>query len=72
MYNRDVVKQLSEFISDRDGIRDKSSLAYQVQNAFQLVKDRSKYKWIRLFLAMVLRPSSTDAYIPHIHPPFFY
>ncbi len=43
MYNRDVVKQLSEFISDRDGIRDKSSLAYQVQNAFQLVKDRSVF-----------------------------
>ena len=48
MYNRDVVKQLSEFISDRDGIRDKSSLAYQVQNAFQLVKDRSVFygEWL--------------------------
>lgn len=43
MYNRDVVKQLVRFISDKDGIRDKSRLAYQVQNVFRLVKDRSVY-----------------------------
>lgn len=43
MYNRDVVKQLVRFISDKDGIGDKSRLAYQVQHVFQLVKDRSVY-----------------------------
>lgn len=43
MYNRKVIKQLTGFISDRDGTADKNSLRDAVQEAFGLVKDRSVY-----------------------------
>lgn len=43
MYNRKLIEQLIDFISDRDGNTDKSSLQNSVQKAFNLVKERSVY-----------------------------
>ena len=43
MYNREMVEQLVDFISDRDGNTDKSHLQNAVQEAFDLVKERSVY-----------------------------
>ncbi len=43
MYNRELIEHLVEFISDRDGIADKASLSTQVQQHFNLVKDRSVF-----------------------------
>lgn len=43
MYNREVVEQLVGFISSRDGNTDKSHLQSAVQEAFNLVKERSVY-----------------------------
>lgn len=43
MYNREVVGRLVDFISSRDGILDKSSLSSTVQQAFDLVKERSVF-----------------------------
>ena len=43
MYNREIIDCLVKFISDRDGVSDKASLATQVQERFKLVKDRSVY-----------------------------
>lgn len=43
MYNRNIIEQLVDFISDRDGNTDKSRLQNAVQKAFDLVKERSVY-----------------------------
>ncbi len=43
MYNKDTIEQLVAFVSDRDGIGDKSCLTAQVQRVFGLVKDRSVF-----------------------------
>lgn len=43
MYNREIIEQLVDFISDRDGNTDKSHLQNAVQEAFDLVKERSVY-----------------------------
>ena len=41
MYNREIIGQLVDFISSKDGRTDKSRLQNEVQEAFGLVKDRS-------------------------------
>ena len=41
MYNREIIEQLVEFISNRDGITDKNRLASQVQDAFGLIQDKN-------------------------------
>ena len=43
MYHKEVIEQLVKFISERDGIADKSRLAPQVQQSFCLVKERSVF-----------------------------
>lgn len=43
MYNRELINNLVEFISEQDGIGDKAALATQVQKQFALVKDRSVF-----------------------------
>lgn len=43
MYNREIIEKLVDFISAKDGSMDKSHLQNEVQNAFDLVKDRSVY-----------------------------
>lgn len=43
MYNRELMEHLVEFVSDRNGITDKSALSTQVQQHFNLVKDRSVF-----------------------------
>ena len=43
MYNREIIEQLVDFISDRDGNTDKGSLQNAVQEAFDLVKERSVF-----------------------------
>lgn len=43
MYNKEIIRQLVNFISSRDGIIDKNLLASQVQDEFGLVKERSVY-----------------------------
>lgn len=43
MYNRKQIEHLIEFISNKDGIADKTSLSIQVQQHFNLVKDRSVF-----------------------------
>ena len=43
MYNKEIIEQLVEFISDKDGNTDKSHLQNAVQEAFDLVKERSVY-----------------------------
>lgn len=43
MYNRKIIGQLVDFISDRDGHTDKICLQNEVQQAFDLVKERSVY-----------------------------
>lgn len=47
MYNGDVIKQLVDFISSRDGRTDKDSLQNEVQYAFNLIKERKVFycKW---------------------------
>lgn len=50
MYHKEVIEQLVKFISERDGIADKSRLAPQVQQSFCLVKERSVFygKWFAI------------------------
>lgn len=43
MYNREIIRKLVDFISDRDGRTDKSHLQNAVQEAFDLIKARSVY-----------------------------
>jgi hypothetical protein len=43
MYNREIIEQLADFISSKDGITDKNSLQASVQQAFHLVKERSVF-----------------------------
>ena len=43
MYNREIIEKLADFISSRNGIADKSRLASSVQQAFNLVKERSVF-----------------------------
>lgn len=43
MYNREIIEQLVDYISDREGNTDKSRLQNAVQEAFDLVKERSVY-----------------------------
>lgn len=43
MYNKELIGQLVEFILDRDGIADKILLTTQVQQRFNLVRDRSVF-----------------------------
>ncbi len=43
MYNREIIRRLVDFISDRDGRTDKSHLQNAVQEAFDLIKARSVY-----------------------------
>lgn len=43
MYNRETIERLIAFISSRNGIADKGGLASAVQQAFNLVKERSVF-----------------------------
>ncbi len=43
MYNKEIIMQLTDFISSMDGKADKSYLQNAVQEAFNLVKERSVY-----------------------------
>ena len=43
MYNKNIIQQLVDFISSKDGKTDKSRLQNEVQDAFDLVKERSVY-----------------------------
>ena len=43
MYNKNIIEQLVDFISSKDGKTDKSRLQNEVQDAFDLVKERSVY-----------------------------
>lgn len=43
MYNRKEIEQLIAFVSSRNGITDKKSLSCAVQQAFDLVKERSVF-----------------------------
>ncbi|MBR4858666.1 MAG: hypothetical protein IKU08_05710 [Clostridia bacterium] len=43
MYNREIIGQLVDFISEKDGNTDKNRLQKAVQEAFGLVKERSVY-----------------------------
>lgn len=43
MYNREIIGQLVNFISSRDGIIDKNQLASQVQDTFGLTQDRNVF-----------------------------
>lgn len=43
MYNREIIEQLVDFVSNRDGNPDKSCLQNAVQQAFDLVKERSVF-----------------------------
>lgn len=43
MYNREIIEQLVDFISSKDGNTDKSHLQDAVQETFDLVKERSVY-----------------------------
>lgn len=43
MYNREIIEKLVDFVSARDGNTDKSRLQNEVQDAFDLVKERSVY-----------------------------
>ena len=45
MYNREIIEKLVDFVSARDGNTDKARLQNEVQDAFDLVKERgSKMK----------------------------
>ena len=43
MYNREIIRQLVDYISARDGNTDKSRLQSATQETFSLVKERSVY-----------------------------
>ncbi len=43
MYHRTLIEQVTNFISKKDGIANKALLASQVQQQFQLIKERSVY-----------------------------
>ena len=43
MYNRELIGQLVDFISARDGKTDKNTLQNEVQQSFSLIKDRSVF-----------------------------
>ena len=43
MYNREAIGRLVAFISNRDGVADKSGLSLAAQRAFSLVKERSVF-----------------------------
>lgn len=43
MYNKEIIEQLVEFISSKNGITDKRRLASQVQGAFNLIQDKNVY-----------------------------
>lgn len=43
MYNREVVGRLIAFVSNKDGVTDKSGLSSAVQHTFSLVKERSVF-----------------------------
>ncbi|MGN1121318.1 MAG: hypothetical protein ACI4RV_03050 [Eubacteriales bacterium] len=71
MYNRQIINQLVEFIHDRNGIADKSSLASKVQSTFNLVKERSVYygEWfaIRFCTAVSEKFSNTVLALSALH-----
>lgn len=43
MYNKNIIEQLVNFISSKDGIIDKNQLALQVQSTFSLTKDKNVF-----------------------------
>lgn len=43
MYNKEIIEQLVDFVSNRDGITDKDRLALQVQEKFELTKDKTVF-----------------------------
>lgn len=43
MYNRELIEDLIDFVSNKDGIADKATLSIQVQQHFNLVRDRSVF-----------------------------
>lgn len=43
MYNREAIGRLIAFVSNKDGVTDKSSLSSAVQHTFSLVKERSVF-----------------------------
>lgn len=79
MYNREEIDSLVEFVSNRNGIADKTILATQVQKQFNLVKDRSVFygKWfaIRFCKAASVNFSNTVLSLSALHKydsmPFF-
>ena len=56
MYNKNIIEQLVDFISSKDGKTDKSRLQNEVQDAFDLVKERSVYYCCLLYTS----PSPRD------------
>lgn len=63
MYNREIIGQLVDFISSKDGRTDKSRLQNEVQEAFGLVKDRSVYycDWFRfLYKGIIIKHNKTE------------
>lgn len=79
MYNRKEIESLVDFISNRNGIADKTILATQVQKQFNLVKDRSVFygEWfaIRFCKAISVNFSNTVLSLSALHKydkmPFF-
>lgn len=71
MYHREIVDQLAAFVSERNGIADKSCLASQVQQAFGLVKERSVFygEWfaIRFCTAVSKNFSNTVLSLSALH-----
>lgn len=43
MYNREMIERLIAFVSSKDGVTDKSGLSFSVQQAFNLIKERSVF-----------------------------
>lgn len=79
MYNKELIEHLVEFVAERDGIVDKASLSIQVQQHFDLVKDRSVFygEWfaIRFCTAVSASFSNTVLSLSALHRydniPFF-
>lgn len=63
MYNRDVIEDLVEFVTSRNGIADKRKLAAEIQKRYDLIRARSVFygKWfaIRFCSASSIRFSNT-------------
>ena len=71
MYNFEIVEQLIEYISSKDGIADKKVLERQVQQEFELVKERSVFygKWfaVRFCISPTRNFSNTVLSLSALH-----